>query len=72
MELTEIEKEMFGLCESDPIEDEQPQQAAAHANEEGRDSESSSASRRGRPQRKSKSKKNHKLNRLCNSEFDLY
>lgn len=29
MELTEIEKEMFGLCEASPVEAEQPQRAAA-------------------------------------------
>ena len=27
MELTEIEKEMFGLCEENPAEAEQPQRA---------------------------------------------
>ena len=59
MELTDIEKEMFGLFEAEPVEPEQPPKALATSYDEGKDSESSSASRRGRPQRKSKSKKNH-------------
>lgn len=56
MELTEIEKEMFGLFETDPVEQEQPQKASITSSDDAKESEGSSAGRGGRPQRKTKSK----------------
>ena len=71
MELTEIEKELFGLCEANPTEVDQPQKAPPSSHEDARDSQESSVALGGRPQRRTKSKKNLKLNRLGNSEPDL-
>ena len=64
MELTEIEKEMFGLFETDSIELEQPQKVPNATHDDAKESDDSSAARGGRPQRKTKSKKNIKLNRF--------
>jgi len=61
MELTEIEKELFGLCEMNPIETDQPQKAPTSSHDDARDSQESSVALGGRPQRRTKSKKKSQI-----------